>query len=546
MEENSTNPKEERIRKITSLYYSRPDIQAAIFEFCKNREVVPRYFEGFGKRPDAFQYPNDIFELVKRGATSFHCSEEIWKDPLELSLEQKKEELSKLRSGWDLLIDIDCKWFDYSKKAAQSIIRVLQKYNIQNIGVKFSGNKGLHIIVPSAAFPQEIAGQKTSELFPDIPRKIVSFIRIQAEKELKQILPEDFYSQFKNVNIRRGIKCNSCGEIADEIYLQSLICPRCKREESKKIKIEELSSAKPNKCLDCGRILELNESKSKKIYECKKCKISSVNNPNNFSRTMEIDLFELMGLDLVLVSPRHLFRTPYSLHEKTALASVVLNLNELENFQPPDANALKIKQVKNFMPNSVPGEASKLLMEALDWAKKNQPKKEIEAREFGSNSFSSSSGATSNQPIIKIEKISDNNFPPSLQKILQGLEDGKKRALFILINFFHSIGSDRQSTEQRILDWNQKNNPTKLDEGYIKTQLDWSYKKSPVLPPNFDKDYYRGIGVIPTQEELNYKNPVNYFIKKSLSETKKQKAPARKKVSKKSQAQQETKNKEGK
>ncbi|HOW37168.1 MAG TPA: hypothetical protein PLK34_02885 [Candidatus Pacearchaeota archaeon] len=532
MEENSTNPKEERIRKITSLYYSRPEIQNAIFEFCKNREVVPRYFEGFGKRPDTFQYPNDLFELVKRGATSFHCSEEIWTDPLELSLEQKKEDLKKLRTNWDLLIDIDCKWFDYSKKAAQAIISVLQKFNIKNIGLKFSGNKGFHILVPSQAFPKEIAGQKTSELFPELPRKIVSFLRIQAEKELKQNLPEDFYSQFKDVKIRKGIKCNNCGEIAEETYLQALVCPRCRREELKKMKLEEFNSGKVYKCSDCGKILELNESKSKKIYECKKCKISSKENPNNFSRTVEIDLFELMGLDLVLVSPRHLFRTPYSLHEKTSLASVVLKLNELEKFEPPDANALKIKEVRNFMPDSIEGEASKLLMESLDWAKKNEPKKEIEKKAFSSTSSGSFNTSGSSQPVIKIEKISDNNFPPSLQKILQGLEDGKKRALFILINFLHSIGSEKPATQQRLFEWNQKNNP-KLDEGYINTQIEWSYRKAPVLPPNFDKDYYRGIGIIPNQEELNYKNPVNYFIKKSLSEMKKPKSAPKKRVSKK-------------
>ncbi|GAI54180.1 unnamed protein product, partial [marine sediment metagenome] len=47
--------------------------------------------------------------------------------------------------------------------------------------------------------------------------------------------------------------------------------------------------------------------------------------------------------DLILVSPRHLFRAPYSLHEKTALASVVLKPEEIKNFQPTDADPLKAK-----------------------------------------------------------------------------------------------------------------------------------------------------------------------------------------------------------
>ena len=74
-EEKSLN--EQRIRKITQLYYSRPDIQKVIFEFSNNREICPRYFEGFGKRPDSFQYLGDIFGLIKKGATSLHCSEEL-------------------------------------------------------------------------------------------------------------------------------------------------------------------------------------------------------------------------------------------------------------------------------------------------------------------------------------------------------------------------------------------------------------------------------------------------------------------------------------
>ena len=66
--------KKERIKKITHLYYSKPEVQKAIYEFCKNREVCPRYYDGFGKRPDSLQYIGDIYELVKRGATSFNCS----------------------------------------------------------------------------------------------------------------------------------------------------------------------------------------------------------------------------------------------------------------------------------------------------------------------------------------------------------------------------------------------------------------------------------------------------------------------------------------
>ena len=64
-------------------YYLRKDIQSSIIKSAKNREVAVVYSDkGFGKRPDILQYENDIAELAKQGATSFHISEEHWKNPL--------------------------------------------------------------------------------------------------------------------------------------------------------------------------------------------------------------------------------------------------------------------------------------------------------------------------------------------------------------------------------------------------------------------------------------------------------------------------------
>src|SRR3989338_1876065 len=83
---------ESRIRAITRFYYSNTKIQETLVKFGMGREVVPRYFEGFGKRPDMLQYPSDIMGLVQKGATSFHSSEEIWKDPLGLRSEIGSEE----------------------------------------------------------------------------------------------------------------------------------------------------------------------------------------------------------------------------------------------------------------------------------------------------------------------------------------------------------------------------------------------------------------------------------------------------------------------
>ena len=137
MENEPISVNEERIRKITSLYYSRQEIQKIIFEFSKNREICPRYFEGFGKRPDSFEYPGDVFELVKKGATSFHCSEELWSDPLKIQTGMNEKQLNELRIGWDFLIDIDSKYIDYSKIMAIEILKVLKFHGVKNVGIKF-------------------------------------------------------------------------------------------------------------------------------------------------------------------------------------------------------------------------------------------------------------------------------------------------------------------------------------------------------------------------------------------------------------------------
>jgi len=176
--------REQRIRGITRLYYSKPDVQKAIFEFCKNRETIPRYFEGFGKRPDSFEYKGDSFELVKKGATSFHCSEEIWKDPMKINTEMNEEQANELRTGWDLIIDIDSKYLDYSKIMAELIIKMLRFHGVKNIGLKFSGSKGFHIILPWKAFPKEINNVQAKDKFPEWPRIITRYITEKIEEKL--------------------------------------------------------------------------------------------------------------------------------------------------------------------------------------------------------------------------------------------------------------------------------------------------------------------------------------------------------------------------
>ncbi len=417
MESDEISFKEERIRKITNLYYSRPEIQNVLYEFAKHREVCPRYFEGFGKRPDVFEYPGDIFELVKRGATSFHCSEEIWNDPLKIETGMNEKQLNEIRAGWDLIFDIDSKYIDYSKIMALEIIKVLSFHGVNNIGIKFSGSKGFHLIIPWKAFPKEVNGVKTSDKFPEYPRVIVKYIIEKTNKSL------------------------------------------------------------------------INE-------------ISKLTRPSKYIRDYQASK-EVMP-DLVLVAPRHLFRMPYSLHEKTSLASVVLTKEELENFQLTDASPMKLSSsdIREFTPDCKEGEASELLLQALDWDRENNQEK----------SFSESRENVFKQ--IKLDKISEEHFPPCVKNILKGISDGKKRALFVLINLFRSVGMDKDEIEKRIYDWNKKNE-VPLREGYVQTQISWAYRKKPIMPPNC-KEFYQGVGVCQPDDFCKLiKNPVNYLVRKN-------------------------------
>ena len=189
-------------------------------------------------------------------------------------------------------------------------------------------------------------------------------------------------------------------------------------------------------------------------------KVTDLSRPNKYIKDFRAPK-EVMP-DIQLVSSRHLFRMPYSLHEKTALASAVISNDEIDNFQPKDADPMKIK-IRDFIPDTKEGEATELLREALDW--------------YGATNTESGEKKQFDYKPIKLSNLSEANFPPCIKKILNGVDDGKKRSVFALINLFRSIGMDRDELEKRIYDWNKKNK-TPLKEGYIKSQLSWTYRRN--------------------------------------------------------------------
>ena len=202
-------------------------------------------------------------------------------------------------------------------------------------------------------------------------------------------------------------------------------------------------------------------------------------------------------------SSRHLFRMLYSLHEKTNLVSIPLNSPEKFKLQEAKIENVKFRNIEKRK-----GDASKLIVEAYDFLEKQKEKEE--------------------KPKPKIEftytrKIPLNNFPPCIQKILGGLEDGRKRSVFTLITFLRCCNWPMPEVEELISNWGKK---VGLKENFIKTQLTWHKKQNKkIIPPNCNNNlFYKDIGICkPVSLCEKIKNPLNFAIFKTTRSKKQRK-----------------------
>lgn len=516
--------KEQRIRAITRLYYSNPKIQEVLFNFSQGREIVPRYFEGFGKRPDTLQYQSDIMGLVNKGATSFHASEEIWNDPLKLTSDMTREDMDGLRKSWDLLIDIDSPFLDWSRIAAQVIIDALESLGVKNYGIKFSGSKGFHLIISGKAFPEVYDGKNMRQMFPEWPRAICKYlmhsIRGEYNRRIEQFMPDVKVIQQRTNKTKEELlqaPCPECGRPAEKGLSIIYECPDCgasiKRKEPKR-------AAQELRCVNCPGKLHIIGQEP--YFHCTYCQTTSFNKVSvetggkvtytkdartnaSFSATFDEKVSgEAIGIsDLVLVAPRHLFRMPYSLHEKTALASAVITKKELETFSPKMANPIGIA-IRQYISQTKDEEGTRLLSSALAWSKQYQAEEEVvEKKKYTNSEFTP----------VNLEGVTEAMFPPAIKKLLQGVKDGKKRGLFILLTFYRSCGFSYEYVNNAVREWNKKNDQP-LKEGYIKSQIEWHFKqKKKILPPNYDNEsFYKDLGLLESKPQT--KNPLVDVLRK--------------------------------
>lgn len=403
-------------------YYSNPDVQKAIINIARDREVAGSFADGrYFSRPDTLIYPKDIIERVKRGIATFHCSVERWTQPMRLSSELKPAELESLRKGFDMIIDMDSKVkLEHAAIAAETVCEFLKDLGITPT-VKFSGSRGFHVGVAYNAFPESIDFKKLATRYPEVPQSIAMFVREKVKDRLLE----------KLVEYEGGV-----GALVN--------------------------------CLPS--VSELS--------------------PYSF-----VELEKDWG-------SRHLFRMPYSLHVKYWKVSLPIKVEDLKSFKMEMAEPSEIKIRAPFLENK-DGEATELILQALDWASKNK-KVEVIATRKRTGGFKS--------------PVPEEFFPPCIKTILNGIDDGKKRSLFTLMNFLGSVNWTDDMVKERIEKWNQTN-PNPLNDRTMTTQLKWHFRQNrSLMPANCDNEmFYKALGICKPCPECG-KNPVNYAFKKySLS-----------------------------
>jgi len=396
-------------------YYEQEELQEKILEIAEYREIVPTYPNGYGQRPDAVNFQGDFQQFVENGAVAFHSSVERWRNPL---LIDQVSDLDNLREIWDLVIDIDCdESFELSKDTAELVVEELRQHGINHIYVKFSGNRGFHIGVRGEAFPQTLGEESYSDLYPNLARGIVDYLRDQLEDKMIRRVRD------------RGLE-------------------------------EEMQT---DEGIDPYQVADIE---------------------NDWGQ-------------------RHLFRMPYSLNEKSGLVSKPISPENISEFEKEDAKIENISFETDFLKDFEEQEAANLAVQAMDFIEERREKKKEKRTD---RDFERPEDA-----------IPESYFPPTIKNVLEGLEDGRKRGLFILINFYRCVGYGWDEIEQKMWEWNDRNKEA-LTESYVKSQLRWHRNRDEdVPPPNYSSNgYYKDMQVYEGDNlEEKVSNPVSYAFRKA-------------------------------
>ncbi len=218
--------------------------------------------------------------------------------------------------------------------------------------------------------------------------------------------------------------------------------------------------------------------------------------------TQEFDPLTIIEVDTILIAHRHLYRMPYSFHETSQKVSKplhteeILKLSSTKEWAEPEHIDFTVPFLDRTQAKE--GEATLLLTEAFDY-NPDLEEASSEKREYA----------------IPEEALPEDYFPPCIKAMLAGLKDGRKRALFTLINFLRGSGWSLEQIEDTIVDWNKRNEEP-LREVEIKGRIRYEKTKKEPLPPHNCKRYYQDFGVCKPDETCAFiKNPLQYAKRKA-------------------------------
>ena len=230
------------------------------------------------------------------------------------------------------------------------------------------------------------------------------------------------------------------------------------------------------------------------------------NNPELLQKE-KFDPFDVLEVDTILISSRHLLRHVFSFNEKSGLVSIPITSEEVLGFKkdrslPENITDFSIKFLDRT--KSKKGEANHLFVQAFDF----KPQIEDEFKQLVESK---------KEYEIPEEAIPEEYFPPCIKKVFLGLTDGKKRALFILINFLRCVGWSYEQIVDRLKEWN-KVNPEQLRETILLGQIRYhKQQKKNIMPPNCTSSYYKDLQICFPDNLCNkIKNPIQYSRRKTF------------------------------
>ncbi len=258
------------------------------------------------------------------------------------------------------------------------------------------------------------------------------------------------------------------------------------------------------------------------------------------------NLRELIEIDTIAISTRHLIRNIYSINEKTISydeksrkisVSLSIPIKDKEIFgKDIESISEKLKSMSkldNFVYENIPflteeldykesSSLKSLIEDAVTWEYSNYLNLDLNLLELPKKENKEAEKAIREIKKSKID-ITEDLFPPCIKAILNGeIEDGRKRSLFILLAFLTNIGWSMDKIEKYVTEWNNKLNEP-LRERYLEYQTEW-FKKNikagkSYLTPNCNNEiYYKDMGVCKPDEICKIiKNPLSYPIKKQKS-----------------------------